>query len=163
MHRRRSSVKRHQILAVGSHLLVQLKCLFRNVSIDLFRTGDRRRKERQSFPAIIAHGNAGRGHDGHERVQDRVGETPGHVFPRGVALEGGDGITCVIRQAVEKTGCHNETGQQTEGFVAKHPQSLLFFGGLLGIEDGADATDHGESGHPVEGTGNAGVVKRRAE
>jgi hypothetical protein len=58
--------------------------------------------------------------------------------------------SCSVEDAVSHAGENNHSSQKAETLVAEHPLALLFFRGVLGLENSADTTDQWNGDHPVE-------------
>jgi hypothetical protein len=156
-----SDVKRHQILSVHAQRLVNAKTPLGNpTGVGHGRSRERGEEERQSLPPVISHGDAGGGHYGHEGVERRVGYAGHRVFEwtgtrrrYDVAIGG-----CVIQYSISQSRRHDESGEQSHGFVAEHPFALLFLGTLLADQDGPDGGHERGRDEPVEVRGGDGVV-----
>ena len=65
------------------------------------------------------------------------------------------------RRSIDNSICQtrgdNDSGQSSQGFVAPHPLSFFSFGRILRLQDGSDATNHGDSTHPVEAGCRGGI------
>lgn len=138
MHKSGSSVQRNDKLPVGTEGLVDLegplgnRARTRLVFIRLDNAGKSRAKKGEAFSAVISHGNARGGHDGHETVQKVMRKLARNIFPRGIALHVLDLVGRPIDDSVGKAGRDNHTTQKAQRLVTVHPFAFVFLGSVLG-------------------------------
>ena len=136
-----SGMKRNQILAISSQLLVDFEGLPRNLSVALlgFVRVDNARKagveERKSLSTVVSHGNTSRWHDRHESIQQRVRCIRGFLFERSCTGKVLNTILGGVEKAVSQSRGHEDASEQSKRFMPVHPKALFRLWCLLGLQD----------------------------
>ena len=136
-----SGMKRNQIFAIGSQLLVDFEGLPRNLLVALlgFVRVDNARKagveERKSLAAVVAHGNTTCWHYRHESIQQKVRRIRGLLFERSSTSNVLDTILGGIEKTISQPRGYEDTSEQTQRFMPVHPKALFRLWCLLGLQD----------------------------
>lgn len=136
-----SGMKRNQILAISSQLLVDFEGLPRNLLVALlgFVRVDNARKagveERKSLATVVAHGNARCWHDRHESIQQKVRCVRGLLFERSSTGNVLNTILGGVEKTVSQSRGHEDASEQSKRFMPVHPKALFRLWCLLGLQD----------------------------
>lgn len=136
-----SGMKRNQVLAVSSQLLVDFEGLPRNLLVallGLIGVNNARKagiEEGKALAAVVSHGNASRWHDGHEPIQQKVTCVRGLLLDRSSASNVLDTVLGGVEKTVSQPRRHEDASEQSQRFVTMHPKALFRLWSLLGLQD----------------------------
>ena len=137
-------MKRNQILAISSQLLVDFEGLSSNLLVALLgfvRVNNARKagvEERKTLAAVVAHGNASCWHNGHESVQQKVRCVSGLLFEGSSPSNVLDTVLGGVEKTVSQSRGHEDASEQSKRFMPVHPKALFRLWCLLGLQDYVD-------------------------